>query len=343
MLRAVLRDMRAHLGRVAMTMVAIVLGVAFVVATWVVSDSAAETIANGSSRSDLAVQVTANGPDAKLTAADREKLAALPGVRRATGVVIGHAAVVQSNGKLGDTYYPPEGGTSWDNSDRFALVSGRGPAASGEVALEEEVAKDAGLAVGATARMLKEDGTSESATVVGIFTYRKAGVHEGTPAVAYDQATAMRILGESFARVELFGADQTRLADAAKTAMGADFAVETGAELAADRKARAEEDAKMMRNFLLAFAGVALLAGMFVIANTFTMLVAQRTRHFALLRAVGAKRRQVRRAVLVEAAVLGLLGATIGSAIGVGMGWLTMRWLRTTGETVVFAVSPLAI
>ena len=97
-----------------------------------------------------------------------------------------------------------------------------------------------------------------------------------------------------------------------------------------------------MRNFLLAFAGVALLAGMFVIANTFTMLVAQRTRHFALLRAVGARRRQVRRAVLAEAAVLGLVGSTIGVALGVGLGWLAMEIIPTTGETVVFAVSPVA-
>ena len=72
------------------------------------------------------------------------------------------------------------------------------------------------------------------------------------------------------------------------------------------------------------------------------MLVAQRTRQFALLRAVGARRRQVRRAVLAEADVLGLIGATIGADVGVGLGWLAMRLLRTTGETVIFAVSPLA-
>ncbi len=342
MLRAILRDMRAHPGRISMTLVAIVLGVAFVVATWVVSDSAAETVGNANSRGDLGARAVAAGKDARLTAADRDRLAALPGVQRATGVVVGHSVVVKSDGKLGDTYWPAEGGTSWDNSTRFALVGGRGPESGTEVALEEEAAADAGLTVGSTARVLNADGASSTMTVVGVFSYRKAGPDELTPAVAYDPATAYARLGETFTWIELYGADQAAIAAAARDALGSGFEVHTGASLAAQRQAEADEEAKLVRNFQLAFSGVALLAVMFVIDNTFTMLVAQRTRHFALLRAVGARRRQVRRAVLAEAAVLGLVGATIGVVLGVGLGWLTMEIIPTTGETVVFAVSPIA-
>ncbi|MBB5874003.1 putative ABC transport system permease protein [Allocatelliglobosispora scoriae] len=339
MLRAVLRDMRAHPGRVAMTLVAIVLGVAFVVATWIVSDSAAATVGEGNSRGDLAVQVTAKEHGEGLKPAELDRLAALPGVARASGVVVGSTGLVQSNGKLGDTYFPEQGGTSWDGSERFTLVTGRGPTAAGEVALEEEAAQNAKLGTGDTARLLRADGSSATATVVGVFTYRRTA-DDYTPAVAYDPATALRELGGDYAWIELFGADPSAIAAAATNPA---LAVRTGAELAAQRQGEADSEAKVVRMFLLAFAGVAVLAGMFVIANTFTMLVAQRTRQFALLRAVGARRRQVRRAVLAEAAVLGLVGATIGAATGLGLAWVAMRLLRTTGETVIFAVSPFAI
>ncbi len=339
MLRAILRDMRAHPGRIAMTLVAIVLGVAFVVATWVVSDSAAATVGVGNSRADLAARVAGDRRAGELTPADRDRLAALPGVRQAIGVVIGHSAVVKSDGKLGDTYFPGEGGTSWDGSERFRLAAGRAPATAGEVALEEEAAGEAGLSVGSTARVLDEEGNSSSLTVVGLYKYLKAGPHEVSPAVAYEPAVALERLGGSYTWIELYGPDPQAITAAARAALGTGFEVKSGPELADERKSEADNEAEMVRNFLLAFAGVALLAGMFVIANTFTMLVAQRTRHFALLRAVGARRGQVRRAVLAEAGVLGLLGSTIGVLLGIGLGWLVMKIIPTTGESVVFAVS----
>ncbi len=329
MLRAMLRDMRAHLGRVAMTLVAIVLGVGFVVATWVVSDSAAETIANGQSRSDFAVIVETG---------ERDRLSS---IARAEGVVFGYSALVKTDGKLGTGYWPGQAGTDWDASERFHLVGGRGPVKDGEVALEERAAQDAGYAVGSTARLLRQDGTSQSVAVVGIYTYRKATADEQVPVVAYDEATALRLMEGAFTRVELFGADPDAIAAQVRAA-GFDNA-RTQAQIVEERAREASRDAEVARNFLLAFAGVALMVGMFVIANTFTMLVAQRTRHFALLRAVGAKRRQVRRAVLGEAAVIGLAGSTIGAALGVLLGWVAMTLLRTTGETVMFAVSPAAI
>ncbi|WP_117210418.1 ABC transporter permease [Allorhizocola rhizosphaerae] len=329
MLRAVLRDLRAHPGRVSMTLVAIVLGVGFVVATWVVSDSAAATIVSGQTRADFAVIVRTKDP------------APLASIARAEGVVFGHSAVVKSDGKLGTGYFPEMAGTDWDASDRFHLIGGRGPEKAGEVALEERTAKDAGHGVGSSVRLLRQDGTSETVTVVGIYTYRTAAADEPMPVVAYDEATALRLAGGSFAWVELFGADPDAIAAQAKAKGFED--VKTRQQIADERAKEASQEAQIARNFLLVFAGVALMVGMFVIANTFTMLVAQRTRYFALLRAVGAKRRQVRRAILAEAAVIGLIGATVGAALGVGLGWVAMTLLRSTGETVIFAVSPLAI
>lgn len=345
MLRAMLRDLRAHVGRVAMTLIAIVLGVGFVVATWVVSDSAAATVANGTSRSDLAVQVTSHQPDVLLTEQQRQRLAALPAVTGAAGVTSGFAALVNRDGKLDGSHLPEAGGTNWDSSQRFTLVRGRAPTGGDEVALEETAAKDSGLAIGSSARILLANQRFDTATVVGIFTYRNTGL-EWTPALAYDAATASARLGEGYERIELFGTDQAAIAAAvasSATVDGSQYIVDTGAQLTARATADADDSASAVRNFLLAFAGVALLVGMFVIANTFTMLVAQRTRQFALLRAVGAHRGQVRRALLGEATVLGGVGAILGVGLGIGLAAVTMAVLRDTGETILFVVSPAAV
>jgi putative ABC transport system permease protein len=359
MLRAMLRDLRAHVGRVSMTLVAIVVGVAFVVATWVVSDTVAATITNGSTRSDLAARVTLQGeggPGGRIvgsvggseplggpiTEEVRRKLATVPGVTGATGVTIGYAALVRADGKVGDSEWPDENGTSWDSSQRFTLVDGQAPTGTGQVALEEGAAKDAGLEVGSSAKVLLAAGRSDTATVSGIYTYRTAGM-EGTPTIAYAPATATSLLGPGYTSIELFGADQVAITAAAGTAAGPGFLVASGADLAAQAAAEAASASVQVKFFLLAFAGVALLVGMFVIANTFTMLVAQRTRFFALLRAVGARRRQVRRAVLGEAGVLGAVGAVLGVAAGIGLAAVVMAVLRQTGETILFTVSPVAI
>ncbi|MFD0592536.1 ABC transporter permease [Catellatospora coxensis] len=136
MLRAMLRDLRAHLGRVAMTVAAIVLGVGFVVATWVVSDSAAATVSSGSYRTDLAAVVQArpkNPADAAMPAEVVGRLAALPGVTRAEGVREGYAALVGKDGKIGTTSWAETGaptGTARSASRSPPGAARRGPGRS---------------------------------------------------------------------------------------------------------------------------------------------------------------------------------------------------------------------
>ncbi len=333
MLRAMLRDLRAHRGRIAMTLVAIVLGVAFVVATWVVSDSTAASVSGAGTRNNVTVAVRGPEHGPVLTEADRTRLAALSDVDRATGVLAGRAALVGSDGKVIPGRHA-DAGTGWDDTGRFELLDGRAPA-PGEVVLAESSANRAGLGIGDTARILLDDGGDVRSRVVGIYDYRTLGV-ETASAVAFDPTTTL--LGDKFDRIEVVGGDP-----AAVAAAFPDLRVDTGAALDAEARDELVDSAQSTRESLLAFAAVALLVGMFVIANTFTMLVTQRVRQFALLRAVGAGRRQVRRAVLLEATVLGLLGATIGAALGVGLGLLAMWAFAPAGETVSYAVTPLAI
>lgn len=340
MLRAMLRDLRAHKGRIAMTLVAIVLGVGFVVATWVVSDSTARTLAGDGVRTDVGVSVQIVDRALELTPADRARLAGIPGVAGASGVVFGHAGLVGTDGKLIPAR-PDVAGTSWDASARFGLVDGRAPGA-GEVALGEQQAGQAGRRVGDRARILLADGRSLEATVAGVYVYRP--FEEASPGVAFGDPG---VLGDRFARIELTakpGASVDAIASAVRATVDPALrTVTTGPELAVEAQARADASAQSGRESLLGFAAVALLAGMFVIANTFSMLVTQRTRQLALLRAVGASRRQVRSAVLIEAGVLGTVGATLGIALGVGLALLGLWVMRPEGQSISFAVTPLSI
>jgi putative ABC transport system permease protein len=337
MLRAMLRDLRAHKGRIAMTLVAIVLGVSFVVATWVVADSTAATLAGAGTRTDVGVSVQIKDRAPELTEADRNRLAAIPGVERAEGTVFGRAALIGKDGKL-TAGAPDTAGTEWDTTQRFELVDGQAPAA-GEVALGEQQARESGWKVGDSARILLANGTENHARVAGVFVYRSLGENE--PAVAFG---TKGILGRSFTRIELNGSNVDAIAAAVRGETDLDIRdVRTGPELEAEARARAKDSADTGRESLMGFAAVALLVGMFVIANTFTMLVTQRTRQLALLRAVGASRRQVRRAVLVEAGVLGAIGATLGVVLGIGLALAAMWVVRPEGETISFALSPSAI
>lgn len=339
MLKAMLRDLRAHRGRIAMTLVAIVLGVTFVVATWVLSDSTAASLGSRSTRST--VDVVVQGPEQArvLTEGDVNRLSALPGVEEVTGVQAARAALVGVNGKIIPGSHD-RAGTGWDNTGRFTLTEGRAPRSANELALSGPAAEAADLGIGAQARVLLGDGREVRVRVVALFDYQTLGV-ETSPSVAFARNAANTLLGKTYDRIELKG---TNLAARARAAVpNQKVSIRTGRDLAAEASNEATSAAQSTRESLLAFAAVALLVGMFVIANTFTMLVTQRVRHFALLRALGATKRQVRRAVVLEAATLGAVGATVGIALGTALGLLGMSAFAPSDEPVKYAVSPTAI
>jgi putative ABC transport system permease protein len=339
MLRAMLRDLRAHTGRIAMTLVAIVLGVAFVVATWVLSDSTAASLTSDSSRTTVDVVAQSPANEAVLTEDDLTRLSKLPGVRRTTGIMAARASLTGANGKL-VAGAQDHAGTAWDNTDRFTILDGRPPKSASEAALSRAAADSANLRLGSQARVILADGREVDARVVGLFDYRTLGV-ETAPSVAFAPTTAHEYLGDRYNRIELQGRG---LAPKVRAALpDPSITVNTGAELAAKAHDEATSVAESTRESLLAFAAVALLVGMFVIANTFTMLVTQRVRQFALLRAVGATRRQVRRAVVLEAGALGVVGATIGVAVGIALGLLGMWAFTPAGEPVTYSVPPQGI
>ena len=361
MLRAFLRDLAHHRARVAMTVIAVALGVAATVAAWVVADSVAATLADRAGRDNVAVDIQTTSGSASaataLTTTDQRRLAALPGVRTATGVVVGRAGLVGRDGKLvtGGTL-PSRAGTGWDRTGRFALTAGRAPTGPNEVALLDTAARRAGLSAGDTARITLAGGRSWRPTVVGLYDYHTLGVPSATdggadavPTAASAPEATPQLFGARYDRIELTarpGTDPVELARAARQVLAQTDAggprVITGAELAAAGERAARADATDLRETLLPFAAVALLVGMFIIANTFAMLVAQQTRQLALLRAVGARRRQVRRAVILEAAALGLVGGTVGAAGGIAAGPAAIAVLRPD-ENIAYQVGPTGV
>lgn len=322
MLRATLRDLFAHKGRVVMTIVAVALGVAATVASWIVSDSVAMTL----SHSDIRVLggVAVQG-------GDRDRLARLDGVTRATGIVVARAGLVGDNGKLvAASTLPEQAGTNWDDTGRFVLVAGRAPARPGEIAVNATV----GIQVGTEHRVLLAGGKQDTPTVVGLFRYRSLeSTSDPIPLVAYATLTG------DYSRIELTTDSPGKVKTEAQ-ALG--YHAATGAELSAAAQSSAADNAEELRETLVPFAAVALLVGMFVIANTFSMLITQRTRQYALLRAVGAYRRQVRRSVLVEAIALGLVGGTVGEIFGIALGPLMIAVLRP-GQDIDYTITPLAV
>jgi putative ABC transport system permease protein len=339
MLRAMLCDLRAHKGRIAMTLVAIVLGVAFVVSTWVLSDSTAASLTTQNPRSTVDISVQSPPHNPLLTEENVVNLAALPGVRKATGIRTAPASLVGASGKIIPGAHA-EAGTSWDTTDRFTLTTGTAPSTAKTLALSEEAARSANLHAGDEARVILANGKEIRATVVGLFDYRTLGV-EISPSVAFPTTTAAE-LSHTYDRIELQGT-HLRTTTIRATIPNPSIKIRTGKDLAAEADTEAADAAESTRESLLAFAAVALLVGMFVIANTFTMLVTQRVRQFALLRAVGATRRQVRRAVLLEAAALGAVGGTLGVAAGIALGLLGMQTFTPADKHVTYVVSPTAI
>ncbi|MEU7153018.1 ABC transporter permease [Streptomyces sp. NPDC045456] len=355
MFKTMLRDLLGHKGRVVMTLIAIALGVTATVGSWVVSDSIATTLAGRETRKDVGVSVQSPGKDPVLTAADRTRLARAPGVARAEGVIVGRAGLVGRGGKFVKTNTVLDrAGTNWSNPKRFTVESGAAPTGPGQVALNKAEADKAGIKVGDTTRVLLTDGRTDNAKVTALFTYNRLGpeatqdsneASDAVPVVAYETKTAEQLLGTRFHRIELTvaaGTQAVAVKAAAQKVVPADYHVETGSALADAAVQQSDAEAQELRMTMLPFAAVALLVGMFVIANTFTMLVSQRTRQFALLRAVGARKRQVRSGIIVEAVALGLAGGTIGTLAGVALGPSMISVMRPGGD-VDFTVSPVAI
>lgn len=348
MLKATLRSFLAHKGRLALSALAVVLSVAFVAGSLIFSDTVTRTFDRlfASTAADVTVGPKEDLKSAVPTGAVQTVPAALADrVAKVDGVAAAHAdvsvqnivVVDSANKSVGPTTGAPTIATDWYVSDRspVKLTSGHAPSGAGEALLDADTADKKHVDVGDTLTVQAQPG-SFKVRIVGIATFTTT--NPGAALVFLDPAVAAR---------ELLGSDGKATSISVDAAPGMSDevlkrhvgqAVGTGAYDLRTADEQAKSDAADLGGFLdiikyvmLGFAAIAVLVGIFLIVNTFSMLIAQRTRELGLLRALGADRRQVRRSVLTEALLLGVVGSTLGLAAGIGLAYGLIRLMSAFG------------
>ena len=362
MRRLVLRSLLAHKLRLALSGLAVVLGVAFVAGTLTFTDALNRTFTNLLESTAADVVVTADGPfeaqgpgmasAALLPESLADDVARLDGVASVAGSVQSEGVyVIGTDGKVVATGGAPGVGLGWDPREEsgLTLTAGRAPRAPHEIVLDEATAETTGYEVGDQVDVLTPGPRLET-TVVGTLRFGDSGGLAGASLVAFEQDTAQDLLAEPGMVHALSvetedGASDAAVAQRVEQALGAGVAVATRAEHVEAQKETIEGELSFISTFLLVFAGIALFVGSFIILNTFAMLVAQRTKQLALLRALGARRGQVTRMVMLEALVLGLVGSTVGLFGGLGIASALRAAFGTMGLTLdgALALTPTTV
>lgn len=341
MWRATVRGLLAHRFRLALTALAVVLGVAFVAGTYVLTDTMNRTFDNlfrdataGVDvyvRAEAAFEVEGFGERDRVPEELLDTVLLVDGVAFAEGSVGGFAQLVDEEGEAIAPVGPPTLGVSWPEHPELSGLSvreGRPPERDGEVAIDAATAAKYGFRVGDRVQILFP-GPSEEFEVVGIAGFGEADNIAGATLAAFDLRTAQRLLraeGE-FDAIEVAaeeGVSAVELRDRIAQVLPAGVEAETGEAVAEEQSDSLKEGLSFFNTALLVFAGISLFVGAFIIFNTFNILVTQRTRELALLRALGASGAQVRWAVLGEALVVGL----VASGVGLGAGVLLAMGLR---------------
>ncbi|MEW2488475.1 FtsX-like permease family protein [Streptomyces sp. NPDC048411] len=361
MFRTALRNVLAHKARLLMTVLAVMLGVAFVSGTLVFTDTLGNAFRNQSAKSydhtAVAVTTHADQRDNKtsgIDAATLKKIQGLDGVATATGRVSGFAGVADPHGKLigngwsntGANFFPGPNG----KDASYTFVDGTGPAGDDRIALDKETAKKGEYKVGDRVRVAT-NGPVKEYTLSGVFTTEDGAVNAGGSLVLFDTPVAQQLYlrpgwFQDVTVTAAAGASDRKLLDAVEPLLPKDANAQTGKALADDQAKQIESSLSNLNTMLLAFAAIALFVGIFLIANTFTMLVAQRTKELALMRAVGASRRQVKRSVLLEAAVVGALASVIGFLLGLGLATGLRSAMSLIGGKIPagpLVISPVAV
>jgi putative ABC transport system permease protein len=339
-IKAALKSLLGRKLRLVMSTFAIVLGVAFVAGTLIFTDTLNRsfTALFASTVGDVVVR-PGNGPpedgapssEATVPAALVDRLAQLPGASRADGNVTAFGVyVVGDDGKVVGTFGPPALGANWTTApaghglEGLSIVKGDEPHGRDEVVLDASTAERAGYAVGDQVPLLTAGATARlDPTLVGIADFRKGGSLNGATLAIFDTATSQQLFldgQDAFTDVWVTadeGVSQDELRDQVAEVLPDDFEAVTGDKAADEVASELMQGIGFLKTFLLIFAGIALVVGAFLIVNTFSILVAQRSRELALLRALGASRRQVTGSVLLEASAVGLFGSTAGLGLGV--------------------------
>jgi putative ABC transport system permease protein len=338
MTRVALRGLWGRKLRTALTAVAIVLGVALVAGTLVLTDSiqkafdniftdsrqGSSVVVSGKSAFDLTDDSGATTPPLKESLLSTVQ--SQPDVAEAEGSVSGEAQIIGDDNKAIVYGGAPNLGFSIANGDsRFnplTLVEGEWPSGD-EVVIDGQTAKKEGFEVGDTVGV-QGRGPVENLHISGIVKFGSVSTIGGATLAGFDLPTAQRVFDmegklDEIAVAAKPGVSDQQLASELRGVLPANTQVRTAADQAQDDASDTNEFISFLRTFLLSFGGIALFVGAFVIANSLSITIAQRTRELATLRTIGASRRQVLRSILIESLVVGILASIVGLFLGLGL------------------------
>lgn len=348
MWKLVTSSVRHNVGRYIATLLAIVAGVGFFTAVSVVSDGVTSSLDGNVDEQygAVSVAVVPEQTDASLTSAvsvtpptiDRssvEELLALPDVEAGAGVLTAPAAFADSDGAA---FATSATGRLWiDDAELnpLTLSDGQAPAAAGEIAVDVGLAEGEDITVGDEMSLLTSTGP-HPVTVVGLTEFGDSDSIDGGGTISVSADDAFGVLTDEDAGYTAYylrgSGNDGDLAEAAQEVIGEGLQAQTGEEFREDQRQEAGSFVQTLKRGLQAFAVLALLVGGFVIYNTFSVIVAQRLRELAVLAAIGATPRQLKRTLRLEGLVLGLLGSLLGIAAGYGLTVLLQAILAATGN-----------
>lgn len=339
MTRVALRGIRAHLGRFVMSVVAVMLGVAFVAGTFALRtmmSSTFDSIVESSTVGDAYLRgaTTTAAPEGQGNLGEVrsqipldlvDEVEDVDGVADVIPDITGPIVLVGADGTATSTGNgAPSFAMALDPREPAAeVVEGRAPEAADEIALESSTLEAAGLAIGDTTSVVL-GGAIQEVTVVGDVSF--GAPIAGATIVFLDPATATTVFAPegTVSTIAVYGDEgltETDVVDRVEQALAGrdDVEVRTGEEVRAETQEMIDEILGFISTFLLVFAAISLFVGAFIITNTFQMIVRQRQKEFAMLRAVGASPAQVFASILVQAGVVGVLGAGLGVGAGVAL------------------------
>lgn len=345
-----MRNFFAHKGRMALSAVAVLLSVAFVCGTLVFTDTMNTTFDKLFAATSSDVQVSAKGAsDTGETRAANGKPPVMPasvlgevrkteGVKSAEGTVFSTSVTVVDADK--DSLSPTGGAPTivgnWNANDArtMKISSGNAPRGPDQIMVDADTADKHHLKLGDEIAVITAVGTHR-AKVSGFAEFEVT--NPGAAIFYLDTKTAQEALvGDAgvYTNVNVTAASGFSDAQVKKNvtaALDGGYQIQTAKEVADANAKDVGEFMGVMKYAMLGFAGIAFLVGIFLIINTFSMLVAQRTREIGLMRAVGSSRRQVNRSVLAEALLLGVFGSVLGVGAGVGLAVGLMELMGATG------------
>jgi putative ABC transport system permease protein len=332
------RNLFARKIRLALSGFAIVLGVAFVAGSFIFTDALGGAF-NGIIKGTTAdVEITPKGAGGIDANADirtiprsvLDQVAKIPGVASAHGSdEVDNVFVIGKNKKLVGGNGPP--GLAFNYTDTKAITGtqiitldrGRLPHGTGEIALDVDAADKGGYQIGDTVTLVTPNKPPlRTEKLVGLVRFGSQGGLVGATLTIYDTEAIQQLYfggRDVYSGISLTtanGYSQQQVTDAANKILPKGVVAKTGDRVAKDGQKAIGKALGFINTFLLVFAAVAMIVGTFLIINTFSILVAQRSRELALLRALGASKRQVNRAVLTEATVVGVVASTVGIAVG---------------------------